>query len=593
MLLSSHFNRLLSQILLLCAGSVLAQTPYPTAGGAGGQIITVTSLEDDGPGSLRQALETDGPRIIRFDVGGEIWLKDKLSVSKPFVTVDGESAPSPGITLMGNPLRIRSHDVILRHLRVRVGALLSGFDPQNRDGIQIDGAEDGSDPGYNVLVENCSVSWAVDENIQIWGLNNHDIVVRNCIIAEGLRKSIHPKGGSHSTGLVAGPGISKLIIQGNLFAHNDFRNPVISGGSSALVLNNLIYNPGFNAFHVYGRVMKDGRPASPKELIIFDKDADPAAGVQVSVIGNVVVGGPSTSKKGLGLFHERGLGGGSKIYLKDNIAVEVATFDESSRPPGWEGTDESPFVQTPPVAVPNDIQVLTASAVEASVLANAGARPSDRDAVDKRIVEEVTSRTGSIRNFPSDVRLGSAETSKKAVTVINPAFTKHTPGKNADAAWLLVKAMGEAQLEIIGISEGSAVVKQDPKTFTFAQATDPDRWRTAEIKFKSNADTDVTLRLSARYSKLDDEWVYLDNIKTTACKIANPDFETGDGTKAEGWEFRRGRGNKKSELLQDPDMAASGTSFVKISHGCPVVQIAHIQKDTEITLSFVCRSVPK
>src|SRR5262249_39016217 len=107
--------------------------PYPTAGGEGGQVITVTTLEDSGPGSLREALSASGPRVIKFAVGGEIWLKDRLGVTNPFVTVDGSSAPSPGITLMGDRVRLRTHDVILRDIRVRVGALLTSSDPQSRD----------------------------------------------------------------------------------------------------------------------------------------------------------------------------------------------------------------------------------------------------------------------------------------------------------------------------------------------------------------------------------------------------------------------------------------------------------------------------
>src|SRR5687768_3245005 len=169
-----RFRFMCCAVFLLCAGAEVANgadpaAPYPTAGGAGGAVITVTSLEDSGPGSLREALRTKGPRIVRFAVGGEIWVKEPLQIHEPFITVEGESAPSPGITIMGDKFRIRSHDVIVRHLRVRVGDLLTASDAQNRDAMSVDGAEDGSDPGYNVLVENCSVAWSVDEGMQLWG----------------------------------------------------------------------------------------------------------------------------------------------------------------------------------------------------------------------------------------------------------------------------------------------------------------------------------------------------------------------------------------------------------------------------------------
>ena len=357
---------------------------YPTKGGAGGQVVTVTSLVDGGPGSLREALNLKGPRIIHFAVGGEIFLKDSLQINEPFVTVEGESAPSPGISLMGDRLRVRSHDVILRHIRVRVGALLTASDPQNRDGIQIDGAQDGSDPNYRVLVDHCSVSWAIDENVQVWGKNNHDIVVRDSILAEGLANSIHPKGGTHSAGLVVGPGIKNVLIQGNLFASNAFRNPVGSAGSSIVVVNNFISNPGFAAIHFYAR------------------EGDVTA--KADVIGNVVVAGKST-KPTLSIFHKTGLNLGSKLYFKDNISQGTEAFNLASRPVNWAAGGPSPFVETPAVPVPDMVQILPSDQVEASVLAKAGARPDDRDEVDKRLIEEARTRSGSIKDFPTDPRL--------------------------------------------------------------------------------------------------------------------------------------------------------------------------------------------
>lgn len=566
-----------------------APTPYPTAGGADGRIITVTTLADSGPGSLREALEAEGPRIVRFAVGGEIWIKTFLEVRKPFLTVEGESAPSPGITILGDKFRIRSHDVIVRNIRVRVGDLLTASDAQNRDGISIDGAQDGTDPGYGVLLENCSVSWAVDETIQLWGPNGHDIVIRDCIIAEALAKSIHPKGG-HSAGLIVGPGIHKVLVQGNLFAHNAFRNPVVSASSSAVVLNNLIYNPAFGGFHVYGRAIRDGQPASPKELVTW-KDNDPRLALDASVIGNVVIAGKNTSKNGLGFFHQLGLNGGAKIYLNDNLALGVKAFDETTRPPGWDGPDApSPFVQTPPIPVPPGVEVLPATEVEAGVLVRAGARPNDRDEVDKRIIEEVKTRTGAIKDSPPDPRLA---TPPKPVFTINSAFTKNTPPKDADAAWLMVKSETGDEIEVTSISDGSAVVAQSPQSATLAVATDPGEWKTAEIKFKSKADTTVLLRLSARYSKKDDMWVYIDGVKGSAVEIKNPDFEAGGSQVPEGWQFRQGKGEAKAAHLNDAGTAASGTGFVKVSHGCPAVQSVHVPKDVEVTVAFSARSVPK
>jgi len=95
-----------------------AQTP----GGRGGKIIRVTNLNADGPGSLKEAIETAGPRIVVFEVGGVIDLKrSTLTIREPFITIAGQTAPSPGITIIRGGLILRGHDAIIRHLRVRTG----------------------------------------------------------------------------------------------------------------------------------------------------------------------------------------------------------------------------------------------------------------------------------------------------------------------------------------------------------------------------------------------------------------------------------------------------------------------------------------
>lgn len=366
----------------LSLGSKLAAADeWPTSGGEPGRTIEVTSLDDSGPGSLRAAIDSSGRRKIVFKVAGEIWLKSRLHIRTPFVTVAGETAPSPGITLMGDMVRIRSHDVVLRHIRIRVGALPTGTDPQNRDGIAIDGSADGSDPGYNVLIENCSVSWSVDELVQIWGTNNHDIAVRNSILAEGLNNSIHPEG-AHSAGLIVGPDTRNVVVQGNLFAHNSNRNPVVHGGAQAMVMNNLIYDPGFAAVHFY-----------------------PHAGsgpTLAAVIGNFVIKGPSTGKSQLYSF-SLGLNDGSEILYRDNLAEGVTAFSPENI---GKTSAAAPLVSEPPLWSPVT-DVIPAVDVQNDVLTNAGARPWDRDEVDARIVAEVAAGTGQIRDTPTDPRLAA------------------------------------------------------------------------------------------------------------------------------------------------------------------------------------------
>src|SRR5437764_6003573 len=90
-------------------------------GGRGGRVLRVRNLDDGGPGSLRAAIEADGPRTIVFDVGGTITLKKPLIVRNGRVTVAGQTAPGGGIAVRGYVFEIRADDVIVRYLRARLG----------------------------------------------------------------------------------------------------------------------------------------------------------------------------------------------------------------------------------------------------------------------------------------------------------------------------------------------------------------------------------------------------------------------------------------------------------------------------------------
>lgn len=343
------------------------------------RIITVTNLKDSGPGSLRSALAETGRRKIEFAIGGEIWLKTPLQIKQPYVIVDGETALSGGISIMGDKLRVATHDVVVRHLRIRIGEL-DGSKLENRDGIGIDTSLDGKRLAYNILIENCSISWAIDEGLAIWGEGSRDIIIRDNIISETLRRSRHPKG-AHSMGMIIGPGSTNILVQRNLFAHNQFRNPAISWNTSTLFVNNLIYNPGNTGLHFYAR---DGEGPT-----------------LISAVGNVVIAGANT--KGELRAFKQGINPGSKVYYKDNVAEGTVAFDLEEGV-GKQSEEPAPFVSKPPVWDP-ELNVLSSNAVLNAVLNGAGARPTDRDETDSRLISEVRSGTGRIRNHPVDERL--------------------------------------------------------------------------------------------------------------------------------------------------------------------------------------------
>src|SRR4029078_2754428 len=118
---------------------------------------------DSGPGTLRAALEEDRPRRVGVSVAGEIFLRSPLVIRASDITIAGQTAPSPGISLLGDTLRVRANDVIIRNIRFRVGEL-PGPNASNRDGISIETGPDRV-PVENVIVENCSIAWAVDESL--------------------------------------------------------------------------------------------------------------------------------------------------------------------------------------------------------------------------------------------------------------------------------------------------------------------------------------------------------------------------------------------------------------------------------------------
>src|SRR6185436_10996542 len=174
-----------------------------TPGGEGQPVVHVTNLNDSGPGSLREAV-SHGNRNIVFDVAGDIRLTELLYVRGAFVTIDGFTAPSPGITLRNWSLVIAgdhgAHDVIVRGIRVR--------DSMN-DGIMIKYS------AYNVVVDHVSLSGAIDGNVDVTR-DAHDVTVSWSILA-GNNKNVLIKYNP-----------SRVTFHHNLLISGRTRNPLIS-----------------------------------------------------------------------------------------------------------------------------------------------------------------------------------------------------------------------------------------------------------------------------------------------------------------------------------------------------------------------------
>ena len=380
-----------------------------TRGGAGGRVIRVTSLEKTGPGTLAEALMSEGPRVIEFSVSGTIDLQGKgLKIDHPYLTLAGETAPSPGITLVHGGIQVLTHDVIVRHLRVRTsdGPRAKSAEP-SMDGLGTGGG------AHDVIVDHCSFAWGTDENISAsgprfngatpdeWRKNtSHRVTISHCIIGEGLHAHSNPKG------TLIHDNTREIALIGNFYISQKDRMPLFKGGVSAAAVNNFIYNPGRRVMQ-FAQVPSQWAGHSPQRALL-------------TMTGNVARKGPSSAAE-MAFFEIWPAYGSCDFYLHDNLFLAAdgrplsvgAAFRDKARPidhPDQSLPDSSGFqfhlapyeshpemrqVDQPPIWPPR-LKARTAAETADWVLANAGARPWERDAVDRRFIEEAKSGGGMI-----------------------------------------------------------------------------------------------------------------------------------------------------------------------------------------------------
>jgi len=337
-----------------------------SAGGRGGRIIAVTTLADGGEGSLRACIDANGPRVCVFRVNGTIRFTQRPPwITKPFLTIAGQTAPGGGITLAHGggdagrtPLVIKgTHDVVVRHIRVRPN--LPGGSRKAEDGITIEKSE-------RVIIDHVSASWARDELINGYG-DNDNISITNSIFAFGTPP--HDKCALLASDPV---GAQRLSFIGNICAHNGDRNPDLNFplGSCVEVVNNVFYNG-------------DSRFAEIWEAF---------GGTPVSLVGNVFIAGPDTPRSLVGIARDsRGATGVASIYLWDNEArgdFKLVTPNVAE------------VLQAKPPC-PLTAQPLSASQAFTNALGRAGAQP--RDAVDKEVVSDIRKTTGRVGTPPPSV----------------------------------------------------------------------------------------------------------------------------------------------------------------------------------------------
>ena len=359
-----------------------------TFGGRGGKVIKVTNLNDDGPGSLREACETGGARIIVFDISGIIKLKTPLIVRAPYITIAGQTAPGDGICLAGESFWINTHDVIIRHMRFRRGETWVG---RRDDSI-------GGNPIGNIIIDHVSASWGLDENMSIYRHMYNDstgkteaklptvnITIQNSIFSEALDTWNHAFGSTL--------GGENCTFVRNLWADNAGRNPSIGWNGIFNFVNNVVFNwvhrstdgGDYTAmYNIINNYYKPG-PLTPKNSPVGYRILKPESGrskLPYRVYGRAYVNGNIVE--------------GNDRVTNNNWDGGVQIED---MPNAGEYKDAMKWDKPLPI---QEFPIMTAKESFGFVLANAGATLPKRDAVDTRVTEQV--RTGQIK-YPENVNL--------------------------------------------------------------------------------------------------------------------------------------------------------------------------------------------
>lgn len=355
------------------------QKAFPTAegfgaysqGGRGGEVIYVTNLNDSGPGSFRHAVTRSGKRTVVFAVSGIIELNSLLIIENPYLTIAGQVAPENGITLKNSGLYIRTHDIIIRHLRIRPGDSDSGHSFEDRDAITV------GENAYNIIIDHVSASWAVDEIISTF-YEPYNISFQWCILSEGLSHSKHPEG-EHSKALLVGDNTKKVSIHHNIFAHNNDRCPVqVKGGSTCDVVNNIVYNWGEYALSFAIDYVESG--------------------VEVNVMSNMFLKGPSTTGD---FFSEPENPLNSKLYLENNTGDDALLMDFNANRQSY--INSKSYLVDSRINWTGNVAVQQTQTIKDNIIAGAGATLPLRDEIDRRIVLDIQNATGAIIDSPADV----------------------------------------------------------------------------------------------------------------------------------------------------------------------------------------------
>lgn len=361
-----------------------------TPGGRGGKVIVVNSLADSGPGTLREACETGGARIVVFNVSGVIRLKTPINVRAPYITIAGQTAPGDGVCVTGASFLLDTHDIIIRHMRFRRGA---------QDAFFRDDALGGNCVG-NVIIDHCSASWGLDENMSVYRhVYNRDstghglklptvnITIQNSIFSEALDCY------NHAFGATIG-GHNSMFCR-NLFASNISRNCSIGMNEDFNLVNNVTFN-------WWNRSVDGGDETSRLNIINNYFKPGPITPKDKPIAHRIVKPESSRDKKKPDTFGKAYVAGnvveGNARVTKNNWDGGVQVYD---MPDAGKFTDQIRVNE--PFSMPH-VTIMDAKTAYNYVLENAGATFPKRDAVDARVMKTVkTGKAIYVKDAPEFV----------------------------------------------------------------------------------------------------------------------------------------------------------------------------------------------
>ena len=378
-----------------------------TIGGRGGAVIHVTNLNDSGSGSFREAVTTPEPRIVVFDVSGYIELQSQLQIKEPFLTIAGQTSPG-GICIVGEQTTLRTHDIIIRHMRFRLGQANAADDvndPNEADSFDIWGNGHhnyAKDDAFNIIIDHCSFSWGTDETTT-FTYGPHEVTIQWSMVYEGLKTDRnHSKGLALSNKLAdAGlPGVNNITGHHNFLASSTERNPYIAGQNPDAGIIDWRNNVTYNYHGGYG--------------IMLQSDA------HVNLIHNFVKAGPeSNSPTGSWPIAKIGSSDISEppmIYVEGNLGNQRTSqnMPEWCVGDNWHSslyTNAYRLIEPYPVAAVStqkmdwDYAGTGESLLSTCILTGVGATAPFRDSADSAIINDFHNGTGSIptwKAYPTD-----------------------------------------------------------------------------------------------------------------------------------------------------------------------------------------------